>query len=77
MSMHMDAKSYYGFIGDAMMSGKSTTSPDGEADEMSPEVQQAIVDLMTVFGELLNRVSVDVMFTERGLEFPTVVTLVE
>lgn len=77
MSMHMDAKSYYGFIGDAMMAGKPSTSPDAEAEEISPEVQQAIADLMTEFGELLSRISVDVLFTERGLEIPTVVTLVE
>ncbi|MDJ0699831.1 MAG: hypothetical protein QNJ07_08250 [Woeseiaceae bacterium] len=68
MSMAIDAERYYGFIGDAMML-------DEGDDELSPEGRAAMRDMLTAFGELYDRLLMDVHFTSRGIEFDTTVTL--
>ena len=81
MSMHMDAASSYGLIGDAMMAndfgGETDGEADGEAAEIPPEVKEAIGEIMSELSDLLSRLSVEMSFTEQGLEISTTVTLVE
>lgn len=69
MSMHMDAARYYTFMGDAMKAGAA------ESSESTPEVNEAVYEIMTGVGKLTDRLSFNVMFTERGIEFPTDMTL--
>ncbi len=69
MSMAVDAARYYGFIGEAMM------LDDSGDDGLSPEGRAAMRDMMTTFGELYDRLVMDVHFTSRGVEFDTTVTL--
>ncbi len=69
MSMSVDAERYYGFIGDAMM------LDDSGEDGLSPEGRAAMRDMMVAFGELYDRLVMDVHFTNRGVEFDTTVTL--
>lgn len=71
MSMHMDAARYYTFMGDAMKAGAA------DAREAPPEINEAVYELMTGIGKLTNRLSFSVTFTERGIEFPTDMTLAE
>jgi hypothetical protein len=70
-SMDMDAERYYSFIADA-----SAMQADTDEDT-SPEVAQAISDIMGGFGDLFERISVSVNFTDRGIELPSEVTLAE
>jgi hypothetical protein len=69
MSMDMDASRYYAFIGDAI----ATSEAASEAS--SAEVNQAVGDIMQGVGKLMDRMSMNVNFTERGIEFPAVMTL--
>ena len=76
-SMHMDAGTYYEFIGDSMLVSNSVDSVNDESAEMSPELMQALSDVMTELGSMLDRMSVDIVLTDRGIEFPTTMTLGE
>lgn len=69
MSMNMDAARYYGFVGDATMLS------EGEAQ--SPEITKATGEIMQSLEEMFSRMSVDVHFTERGVEIPSTVELAE
>ncbi|MEX0976377.1 MAG: hypothetical protein WDZ50_04700 [Woeseia sp.] len=69
MSIDMDAASYYGFVGDAAALGGS--------DANTPEVNAAVREAMTSLQALIRRITVDVQFTERGIEFPSTVTLAD
>ncbi|MDZ7643796.1 MAG: hypothetical protein U5K76_05955 [Woeseiaceae bacterium] len=68
-SMHMDASRYYAFVGDAAM-----LPQDGD-DEMPAEARAAARQAMLALGDLIDRVSVTVNLTPRGIEMPSVVTL--
>lgn len=68
-SMHMDAGRYYSFIGEA-----TQLQDDGE---VSAEMSQAVSDLMQALSGLIDRISMNVLFTDRGVEFPTVTTLAD
>jgi hypothetical protein len=70
MSMDMDAGRYYGFIGDAM------TLSDPE-DELPAEAVKATGDVMKTLQKMFSRVSVDIQFTERGVELPTTMVLAD
>ncbi len=69
MSIDMDAASYYGFVGDAAAPGGS--------DENTPQVNAAVREAMTSLQALIRRITVDVQFTERGIEVPSTVTLAD
>ncbi|MEX0707202.1 MAG: hypothetical protein WD078_04510 [Woeseia sp.] len=69
MSMHMDASRYYAMIGDVVAASGSDDSPS------SAEMNMAINDIMQGFSELIDRLSIAVLFTDRGIEFPTEVAL--
>ena len=73
MSMAFDAKRYYAFIGDAMMMAEAD---EGE-EEMPEDFRAAVRDMMTAAGDIYDRMAVDVLFTERGAEFDSRITLVE
>ncbi|MCG8369326.1 MAG: hypothetical protein MJA32_02300, partial [Proteobacteria bacterium] len=73
MSMAMDTKRYYGFIGDAMMAAESK---EGE-EPMSEELRLAVRDTMVSSGEIYERMSADVHLTERGIEVGSRMTLAD
>ena len=67
MSMFMDAGQYYGFVADTML----LAQPD---DPETPlEVTAAISNLMRAMEDWFGETSVNVHFTERGVEMPTTV----
>ncbi|NNE61945.1 MAG: hypothetical protein HKN35_13710 [Woeseia sp.] len=66
-AMDMDASRYYSFVGDAI-----TMRSD---EESSPELNEAVQTLMDNLAALIDRVSVRVNFTDRGVEIPAVTTL--
>ncbi|MGB5164307.1 MAG: hypothetical protein WBN09_06410 [Woeseiaceae bacterium] len=70
MSLTMDAERYYALMGDAMM-----VSPDVDGEEMSPEAREAMRKLMVIAGTMYDRLSVDMMFTDRGVELESTVIL--
>jgi len=73
-SMTMDAASYYHLMGEIM----TTQSEAAEApSELPPELAQAIGGVLTEFGKLLDRISVDVVLTDRGVEIQSNVELVD
>lgn len=69
-SFSMDAARYYGFIGEAM----SVTDGDDE-NAPTPEMQAAMQEVMAAIADVYDRMSVDVSFTERGIELDSSVTL--
>ncbi len=70
LSFSMDAGRYYTFIGEAIAAG-----PQQGEDGPSPEMQAALQEVMNGVGDLYDRMSVDVLFTSKGVEFRTSVTL--
>jgi len=69
MSMHMDASRYYAMIGDVVAATNAGDSPS------SAETNAAIKEIMQGFSKLIDRLSLAVLFTDRGIEFPTEVAL--
>lgn len=72
MSLDMDARAYYRFIGDVAMQ----PGPD-EEEETSPEVREAVGRTMTALAETIDRIAFDTYFTARGIEFPSTVELAD
>ncbi|MDJ0908374.1 MAG: hypothetical protein QNI99_04245 [Woeseiaceae bacterium] len=68
-SMSFDAGAYYTLIADAMM-----LEPD---DEMPVAAQEAVRDLMLALGDIYDRITFDVLFTENGIELDSTVTLAQ
>ena len=64
MSVAMDTKRYYELVGDAVMDAK----PDEGEEPLSEEMREALRDAMVSSGEIYERMSVNVHFTERGVE---------
>lgn len=75
MSMDMDAERYYGFIGDVMTSPDATQGDGGK--EVSPELAQAMGEVMGSLQAMFERISFDVQFTARGVEMPSTMVLAE
>ena len=73
MSIRIDGERYYSFIGEAVRAGQSAGG-DG-AQEVPDDVREAMTQVMTGFGDLLERIAVDVTLTERGVEVPTTISL--
>lgn len=63
MSFSMDAGRYYTFIGEAI-----SASPQSGDNEASPEMKAAMQEAMVAVGDLYDRMSVDVLFTSKGIE---------
>lgn len=70
MSFSMDAARYYGFLGDAM----AVSGGDKEKGP-SAEMQAAMQEVMRAVADVYDRMSADVLFTERGVEIVSTVTL--
>lgn len=73
MSLHLDGQRYYQFMNEAVRVGSA--GEDGE--ELPEDVQEALSTVMTGVGDLIERISVDMTFTARGVELPTTVTLAD
>ena len=71
MSMEMDATRYYDFIAQTML------IEDDEEDEPPVELKAAIGEVMVVVGDMFSRMTFQVEFTERGIEFPSTIELAE
>lgn len=71
VSMEMDAARYYDFIAQTMK------LDDDEEDKMPAELKEAIGEIMVVVGEMFSRMTFQVHFTERGIEFPSTIELAE
>jgi len=69
MSFSIDAARYYSFMGEAIAAGEA-----GE-DAPTPEMKDALQNLMQSVAELYDRMSGDVLFTENGIEMHMTETL--
>ncbi len=74
MSMRLDGDRYYAFMSEAVQAGNASGQEDVQA---SPEVQAAISQVMSGIGDMIERIAVDVTFTERGIELPATLTLAD
>lgn len=68
MSMSMDAARYYTLVGDIAMHANS--------DE-APEVTRANAEILKALGQLIDRISFNVEFTEHGIRMPSTMTLTD
>ena len=74
MSMHLDGERYYAFMSEAVQAGNAAGPESAQA---SPEVQAAISQVMSGIGDMIERIAVNVTFTERGIEIPATLTLAD
>lgn len=73
LSMSMDSARYYSMMGDAMAADHS----DDSEREVSPAMREAMRDIMRLSGSMYERMTVDVRFTDRGVEIGGRMTLSE
>jgi hypothetical protein len=73
MSFSVDAARYYKFLAEAIAAAEPPEGSDQPAQ--TPEMKQALNDVMTVVSELYDRIVVEVLLTPRGVEMPSTVTL--
>ena len=69
MSVGLDGARYYTMLGEAMR--------EDDDEEMSEEMRDAMSDVMSVAAEFYERLHVNVMFTERGIEIDTDMSLAD
>jgi hypothetical protein len=74
MSVSMDSARYYSMVGEAM---SNAPPADDEAEQMPEEISSAMRDIMVLSGNMYDRMSIDVRFTERGIEIDTLMKLSE
>ena len=77
MSMSLDGARYYQMMSDIVGETGPLPGPDGSTAEVSPEMQRAMTQVMTGVGDMIERISVDVTFTENGVEIPSRITLAD
>ncbi len=70
-SFSMDAARYYSFIAEAMASAEA----DDDKNPMSPKFHAAMQDMMLAIADIYDRMSVDMRFTDVGIEIGSTVTL--
>lgn len=70
LSFSMDAGRYYSFLGDAVVAGVQD-----QEDAPSADLQAAMKDMLEAVAGLYDRMSVEVMLTEHGIEVRSFVTL--
>ncbi|MGK7910726.1 MAG: hypothetical protein AB4050_04470 [Synechococcus sp.] len=75
LSIHLDNQRYYEIVGQALEAEHATARVSGDGEEISREMETAIEQLMTGTGEMIDRVSMNIFFTERGIEIPSSFTL--
>ena len=73
MSVALDAKRYYEFMGQAAMEG----SDSEEGEEVPLALRAAIRDAVVSSGEMYERMAFNVHFTDRGIEVNSRMTLVD
>lgn len=71
MSMSMDAARYYSMAGEAMVAEPASD----EEEALPPAIRAAMGELMALTGSMYERMSMDVRFTARGIEFGGIMTL--
>jgi hypothetical protein len=71
VSMSMNARSYYDYIGRATMNEKE----DEDGEEIPMAMRTAIRDIMVSSGDLYERMLINVHLTARGIEFDSRMTL--
>jgi hypothetical protein len=76
-SVNMDAARYYNLVAEGMMVENPDQQENVDPSGMPPEFKNKIGDVVKELGKIMNRISVDFYFTEKGMEIPTTVTLVE
>jgi hypothetical protein len=76
-SIKMDAARYYDLMADAMTVENTGEQESVDPSDMPPEFRTAIGDVIGELGKIMDRISVDVYLTEKGIEIPTTITLVE
>jgi hypothetical protein len=64
MSMSMDSAHYYSMVSDAM----SQAPAADEEDKMPAAIREAMSEIMLLSGSMYERMSVEIQFTERGVE---------
>ena len=69
MSMGLDGARYYTLLGEAMR--------EGDDEEMSEEMREAVSDVIAVAADFYERLQIDVTFTERGVEIDTDMSLAD
>lgn len=72
MSVNLDGARYYDFMSEVIAAGAAEDDPN-----MSAEAQAAMSQVMTGIGDLIERISLDVTFTDNGIEMPSTVTLAD
>ena len=72
MSVSLDGERYYDFMSDVIRAGAANDDQD-----VSPEAQRAMSTVMTGVGDLIERITVNIMFTDNGIEMPSEVTLAD
>lgn len=77
MSMNMDAARYYGLIGESMTMDLPQMSADPGKEPPSAEMMKTMSEFMNQIGDMMERMSMDVVFTEKGVEMPTTITLAD
>ena len=71
VSVRIDGQRYYDFMSEAVRAGNAADTNG----EMSEELQDAASTVMVGIGDAVDRISVDVNLTSRGVEIPANVTL--
>ena len=74
MSVSMDSARYYSMVGEAMSNAPPV---DDEAEQMPEEIRSAMRDIMVLSGNMYDRMSIDMQFTDRGIEIGTLMKLSE
>jgi len=69
VSVEIDAARYYDFI------AKTMVIEDDEKDATPPELKAAIGEVMVAIGNMFSRMTFQIEFTERGMEFPSTIEL--
>lgn len=77
MSMTLDGARYYDMMSEIVGESGPMPGPDGTERPVSPEMQRAMAQMMTGVGDMIERISVDVTFTENGIELPSRLTLAD
>jgi len=70
MALSLDAATYYEFIAAAM-----AAEPEGDDEPMPPEMVEPMQDVMNGLGDIYDRMTTVVHFTEHGMEVNSVITL--
>ena len=66
-SFSMDAQRYYSLMNEAVMKAQ----PEEGEEPLSDELRSAVRDIMLSSGDVYERMSINVHFTERGIEIST------